>query len=450
MKKIVGQSRKTADELVCKTLRLFNRLRYDQTSPIKRAPVFQEASKAKLESFDYYGYSPAGPIVPPIDLSWCSTEDLKFKDFSIPSDISLFDSPSPGFGVKRLPYLDRANGCMEPSKPQQIGGRNPQAGNRSFRVSLKHRKELADNLTIDRSSYAQSRDDCTELPQNNQILGSKPTGVTQCGSIRGFGNCQDNAAVTLLNGRCLGTERGDGCVELSKLDHNGDPRIPEKQHNSPRVSRKQKKKYVDRCSDIKCGDGHIELSKPYQIGIPTPPEQTQYNSRKHNHKNADILVVDRGSNIEHVDRVKELRNVSRNYNTISNQSLPEPKYNLPPVSRKRSKPADVFLCAQDHVLQFGNKTKELSRIARLQSSNMFSKQKKCLPAINKAPDILVCDSPPTSRPAVLESGVWVIEPAITPLQISSNLLSEQNEVLPPIDQPADILVFDSPSPVHQV
>lgn len=66
---------KMIDQLIYHSLKLFNILRDDATPMIRRFPVFREPSREKMEHFDYYGYSPAGPIVPPLDISWCSAND---------------------------------------------------------------------------------------------------------------------------------------------------------------------------------------------------------------------------------------------------------------------------------------------------------------------------------------------------------------------------------------
>lgn len=83
--------------------------------PITRAPVFREASQLKLEKFDYYGYSPAGPIVPPIDVSWARDPAYIVSPRDTPSPVFLLNKPGNG----KLPAISmNKNGGKKGAKPK--------------------------------------------------------------------------------------------------------------------------------------------------------------------------------------------------------------------------------------------------------------------------------------------------------------------------------------------
>lgn len=103
---------KIVDQLLYHTIKLYNQLRDDKMPQITRAPVFREKSSLKLENFDYYAYSPAGPIVPPIDVSWASHPVVKYSQALPTHIISPYDTPSPVFQLKKdsnlkLPAISR-------------------------------------------------------------------------------------------------------------------------------------------------------------------------------------------------------------------------------------------------------------------------------------------------------------------------------------------------------
>ncbi|KAL5021584.1 hypothetical protein ScPMuIL_000739 [Solemya velum] len=411
LKKIVGKTRKMADQLVCHTLRLYNRLRDDQTSSIRRAQIFTEVSKERLENFDYYGYSPAGPIVPPIDTSWCSQKDHNANDDTIPIDISLFDRSSPV--LNRCSYAKCGDELMQLSSQNLIDGRKPhEAKYSSPRVSRKRHKKPADRL--DKDSDMKCGDGYKEQSNHDYIGGKKPPEAGKSKLNHDFKKRFKKSADTFLIDSGADKKCGDGYSELqihSRNYINNNPKIPEPKYTLPPVSKKRNKKPVD-------------------ISIFAHPSLVEEN-RSLSKKRAG----------------QEMGPLRSSQNNKSNKIFMKQENTIPPIHRKaNSTHAEMLVCPSPVVQMSEENKKELSRISSLQSSSMFSKQQEALPSIVKQPDILVCETPPPDEVSTTKFLDWEMELPITPPHIGSNLFSEQRDILPHITNHANMLECSS-SPV---
>ncbi|KAL5022563.1 hypothetical protein ScPMuIL_001718 [Solemya velum] len=93
IKDINRSTKRLVDKLFVDTTKLYSYLKGNWGKETRKPSDFKQPSSKKLEDFDYYGYSPVGPIIPPLDLSWCSSppQSITESDGLLPVDVSLRD-----------------------------------------------------------------------------------------------------------------------------------------------------------------------------------------------------------------------------------------------------------------------------------------------------------------------------------------------------------------------